>query len=133
MRITVLMCNFWKYLPFINFWDKFYSKICCSPYLLKFSIEIRQTYISQNKLEEASQGNVFFYRFDRCSFAHKQVLTFCMHVYVYVFVFAATSKLPVLCTINCSMQFSENLMCLIRPKKEYMCLGLHAQKTRVGR
>ena len=27
---------------------------------------------------------------------------------MYVFVFVATSKLPVLCTINCTIQFSKN-------------------------
>ena len=47
--ITVLMCNFSKYLPFINFWGKFHPKICCSPYLLKFSIQIRCHYINMEK------------------------------------------------------------------------------------
>ena len=40
MLITVFMCNFSKYL-LINFWGKFHPKICCSPHLLKFSIDIR--------------------------------------------------------------------------------------------
>ena len=39
-----------------------------------------------------------FYRFYHFSFAHQQVLKF--WVYVYVFLFGATSKLPVLCTIT---------------------------------
>ena len=39
--LTLLMCNFSKYLLFINFWGKFHPKICCSPHLLKFSVEIR--------------------------------------------------------------------------------------------
>ena len=86
----------------------------CSPCLLKFSMEIRQ-----NKLDEASQGcknvvenkDVFdnFYHF---RFAHKQVLKFC--IYVYGFVFRATSKIPDMCSINCSMKFSKNSLCLIR-------------------
>ena len=46
MAITVLPCNLSKYLPFINLWGKFHPKICCSPYLLRFSIEIQ--YISVN-------------------------------------------------------------------------------------
>ena len=88
------------------------SQICCSPYLLQFIIEIRRTYISQNKLKKASQGcqNVLinkrvFYRFYHFSFAEKQDLNFCV---------GATSKLPVLYTINCSMQFSDNSMWLGR-------------------
>ena len=47
---------FSKYWSFTNFWGKFHPKICCSPCLLKFSIEIQWTYISQNKLKEASHG-----------------------------------------------------------------------------
>ena len=46
MLIAVLMCNFLKYLLFLNFWGKFHPKICCSPYLLKFSIEIRQNSVN---------------------------------------------------------------------------------------
>ena len=83
MLILVLMCNFSKYW----LWGKFHPKICCSPYLLKFSVEIQWTYISQNKLEEASQGckNVLvnervFYRFYHFSFAHQQVLKFCVYL-----------------------------------------------------
>ena len=41
MLISVLMCNFSKYLPLTNICGKFYPKICCSPYLLKFSIKTR--------------------------------------------------------------------------------------------
>ena len=41
MLISVLMCNFSKYLPLTNICGKFYPKICCSSYLLKFSIKIR--------------------------------------------------------------------------------------------
>ena len=121
MLITVLMRNFSKYLVLINFWGKFYPKICCFPYLMQFSIEIQQTYIYQNKLEETSQSceNVLvnkhiFYRFYHFSFAHKLVLKFCIYVYVHVFVFGAASELPVVCTINCSIQFSKNSMCLFR-------------------
>ena len=119
MLIRVLMCNFLKYLPFIIFWGKFLPKISCSSNWLKFSIDIWQTYISQSKLEEALQGceNVLvnkrvFYRFYHSSFSHKQVVTFC--IYLFVFVFVATSKLPVLCIINCSMQLSVNSVRLIR-------------------
>ena len=39
MLIIVLMFNFLKYFPLINFWDKFNPKICFSKYLLKFNIE----------------------------------------------------------------------------------------------
>ena len=56
MLILVLMRNFLKYWPFINFWGKFHPKICYSPYLLKFNIGIQWTYRGHNKLEEASQG-----------------------------------------------------------------------------
>ena len=49
MLVTVLMCNFSKYLPFINFWGKLHPKICCSPYLLKFSIEIRSNSVNMEK------------------------------------------------------------------------------------
>ena len=38
--ITILICNFSKYLPFIFFGGKFHHEICCFPYLLKFGIEI---------------------------------------------------------------------------------------------
>ena len=76
-------------------------------------------HISQNKLEEAAQGweKVYinehvFYRFYHFTFAHKQVSKFC--VYVYVFVFGSTSKVPELCTLNCSIQFSKNSVCFIR-------------------
>ena len=119
MVITVLMCNFLKYLPFIFFLGKFHPKINCSSYWLKFNIKIWQTYISQSKLEEALQGceNVLvnkcvFCRFYHFSFAHKQVVKFC--IYLFALVFVATSKLPVLCIINCSIQFSVNSMRLIR-------------------
>ena len=78
MLILVLMCNFSKYWPFANFGGKFHPKICFSPYLLKFSIEIQWTYINQNKIVEASQEceNVLvnegvFYRFYHFSFAHQ--------------------------------------------------------------
>ena len=56
------------------------------------------------------------YRVYNFNFAHKQVLEFCVYayVYVYVFTFGVTSKRPASCTINCSIQFSENSMCLIR-------------------
>ena len=40
------MCIFLKYLLFINFWRELHPKICCCPYLLKFNIEIWQTYIT---------------------------------------------------------------------------------------
>ena len=49
MLIMVLMWNFSKYLPFENFWGKFHPKICCSPYLLKFSIEIQCNFINMEK------------------------------------------------------------------------------------
>ena len=49
MLITVLMCNFSKDLPYITFWGKFHPKICCSPYLLKFSIEIRCNSVNMEK------------------------------------------------------------------------------------
>ena len=45
----VLMYNFSNYLPFINFWGKFNPKICCSSYLLKFSIEIRSNSVNMKK------------------------------------------------------------------------------------
>ena len=68
MMITVLMCIFLKYLLFIIFWGN----------LLKFSIEIWRTYISQNELDEASQGCKIvlvnksdFYGIYHFSFAHK--------------------------------------------------------------
>ena len=119
MLITVVMYDFLKSLLLINFWGKSHPEIFCSSYLLKFSIETRQTYMTQKKLEEATQGceNVhlnkrIFYCLYHFVFAHKQVLKFC--VFVYVFVFGATSKVHVLCTINCSIQFFRNSMCLIR-------------------
>ena len=50
---------FSRYLPSINVWGKFHFKVCCSPYLLKFSIEIRQTYISQNiSINNANNNNM---------------------------------------------------------------------------
>ena len=111
MLILILMCNFSKYWLFINFLGKFHPKISCFPYLLTFSIEIQWAYISQNKKEEASQGceNVLvnehvFYCFYHFCFADQHILRSC--VYVYVFVFGATSKLPVLSTIKISNTFS---------------------------
>ena len=44
-----MKCNFSKYLPFINFWGKFHPKICCSAYLLKFSIEIPCNSVNMEK------------------------------------------------------------------------------------
>ena len=59
------------------FWANFIQKSVVL-YLLRFSIEIQQTYISQNKLEETSQGckNVLvnkrvFYCFYHFSFGYK--------------------------------------------------------------
>ena len=93
MQNLVLMCIFLEYLPFINFWDKFHPKICCSPYenLWKFSIEIWQTYLSQIKAKEASQGcrnlliNKRFYCFYDFNFAHKQALNLCAYICMYMY------------------------------------------------
>ena len=111
MLILVLMCNFSKYWLFINFLDKFHPKISCFPYLLTFSIEIQWAHINQNQQEEASQEceNVLvnehaFYCFYHFSFADQHILRSC--VYVYVFVFGATSKLSILCTIKILNTFS---------------------------
>ena len=49
MLITILMCNFSKYLPFLNFCGNFHPKIGCSPCLLKFSIEIRCNSVNMEK------------------------------------------------------------------------------------
>ena len=120
MLITVLMCNFSKYCwPFRNFWDKFHPKTCFSPYLMKFSIEMRRTYISQNKLEASKEcENMLLNKrvFVILVLYMKPVSKFCVYVYVYVFVFGATYKLPLLCTINSSIQFSENSMCFIKTR-----------------
>ena len=48
----VLMCNFSKYLPFINFLGKF----CCSPFLLKFSLEIQCSSINMKKTKIIAFG-----------------------------------------------------------------------------
>ena len=55
--ITVLMCNFSKYLPFINFWDKLHPKICYSKYLLKFSIKIRCNSVNLEKTRNKMELN----------------------------------------------------------------------------
>ena len=49
MLVTVFMCNFSKHLSFIKFWGKFHPKICCSPYLPKFSIDIRCNSVNLEK------------------------------------------------------------------------------------
>ena len=42
-------CVFSKYLPFINFRGKFHPKTCYSPYLLRFSIEMRCNSVNMEK------------------------------------------------------------------------------------
>ena len=49
MLITILMGNCSNNLQFINVWAKCYPKICCSPYLLKFSIELRCNSVNLKK------------------------------------------------------------------------------------
>ena len=49
MLITVLMPNFSKYLPFINFWHKLHPKIYYSNYLLKVNIDIRCNFVNLEK------------------------------------------------------------------------------------
>ena len=107
MLITVLMCNFLKYLLFIIFWRKFHPKICCSPYLLKFSIEIQQTQISHNKLEKASQGcenvlvnKLVFYDFYHLIFHINSFLKFCvLCMYLYVCI-SLWSHVQTSCTVH---------------------------------
>ena len=80
------MCNFSESFPFLYFWDKFHPKICCSPYLLKFIIAIPRTDISQNKLEEASQQNLFYIVFIILVLDISRFKSFvCMYMYMHLY------------------------------------------------
>ena len=55
LLIINLMCNLSKYMLFINLWGKFHPKICCSTYLLKFSIGKR---CNSGSLEETRWNEI---------------------------------------------------------------------------
>ena len=92
MLIRILMRHFLKY-----FLGQILSKNLLEEQARRSSTMMRKCAFKQTCFYRG-----FFFHF---SFAHKQFLKFC----VYIFVFGATSKLPVLCNINCSIQISECL------------------------
>ena len=59
------MCSFSKNLPFINFWGKFHPKICCSPYLLKSSVEV---WCNSVNLETTRWEKICSYNFEQENF-----------------------------------------------------------------
>ena len=125
--MRVLMCNFSETFPFLYFWDKFHPKICCSPYLLKFIIAIPRTDISQNKLEEASQQNLFYIVFIILVLDISRFKSLCVCICICICIW---SHVQTPCTVHPKLlnTILREFNVLIRPKKNICVKGYMLKK-----